>query len=314
MVTTIVLDSSIAISFKEFKDENSRVVAVVPVALAAWIQSDLTFLMQGLAAAIPSTTLNYKAATQLQRKMRQGQPITADDFDSDPQNLWIYAKRKFFHRSVIWMETCRLASSIGGNFVPSLTAVDTIVSLGGGPGNDLFGYLLWHKFFASGRLSTSVDSGDIRVPKLYVMDFAMGWKPIVDTVSELSGHGIQFAECNLLLPLSCNEALMQQLDEARMSCTHRKTHLFLVSFVLNELMTTTDANTESMVPLLLQDLFASYKRSMFLFREPNSWALQRVIQAFPEWVEFQDYWWLRSDMQCSEIEGEPTYGLFVSFS
>ena len=45
----------------------------------------------------------------------------------------------------------------------------------------------------------SVDSGDIRVPKLYVMDFAIGWKPIVDTVSELSGHGIQFAECNLLL-------------------------------------------------------------------------------------------------------------------
>lgn len=215
----------------EFKDENSRVIARLCPQLASSLRLDLRDMVQGLTTASYSFVNsakkeeNTQRACQLQQKMCKGIQ-TATDFHDNAPALWIYAHRKFSKRSITSFELLRSAQESLRRTMPMVTLAScatTVLSIGGGPGNDLFGYLLFEKygnqFSNSGMTASSIDttmetcamqptsaSHNINNKpirrRLGVFDFAPGWRPIVECVSRLSQEEVSFHTCDLAAPLT----------------------------------------------------------------------------------------------------------------
>mmetsp|Transcript_12576 Transcript_12576/g.19486 ORF Transcript_12576/g.19486 Transcript_12576/m.19486 type:complete len:490 (-) Transcript_12576:66-1535(-) len=223
-------------------------------------QDDATTVTTTRTAATTTTTTttatakddHIRRATALQKQMRKGLQRVSD-FD-DPIALWIYSKRKFFSRAMTSFELLRSSNDILTNvlvrspdrhgssstknnetYSHSPTNIHTttnvfhnanILSFGGGPGNDLFGALLFEKYGNSSSSSSSHPSRSQsqtsplvsssspqddfqqhgrrrrrRQRFLGVYDFAPGWKPIVESVANISGHAITFTTSDLTYSL-----------------------------------------------------------------------------------------------------------------
>ena len=127
------------------------------------------------------------------------------------------ARRKFRSRAITVYALLRsacdaLPPELAGLLTTPAGRSTTVVSLGGGPGNDIFGYLMFVRhgaFFrvgprgdtdaaaaaaAAGRATVQAD--------LNVVDFAPGWGKIVARVSELTGQPIRFHGCESPLATS----------------------------------------------------------------------------------------------------------------
>mmetsp|Transcript_15990 Transcript_15990/g.22542 ORF Transcript_15990/g.22542 Transcript_15990/m.22542 type:complete len:277 (+) Transcript_15990:1973-2803(+) len=265
--------------------------------------------------------------------MRKGLQIVSD-FD-DPVALWIYSKRKFFSRAITAFELLRNANTIllkvldpdgtkNNNESDSkhgnLFYNADILSFGGGPGNDLFGALLFEKYGDSSE-SPRVKKHD-RQRFLGVYDFAPGWKPIVESVSKISGHDITFETCDLtygldtptnnglstkLLPLSKPHEQAQRDPSSKkpneLSPTTTIVRVYLFCYVLSEVM-----GPSGKPPVLLKDLLAlashgstfqdnsnDTMKHIFLFREPHRQALKTLLNTSPYdkgWKEGTNYWHL----------------------
>lgn len=291
----------------EFKDENSKVIAQMPLRIAAAIKSDLEYVVSRLVKSkeySQNKHMSLKKTDSLQRQMRTGQQVM-EDFE-DPAALFGYARRKFSSRAVISYELFSsarktLLASDCERCIEIASILDSkassVVSIGGGPGNDMFGYLLFQRY---GRCS-DIGGADCAAmseqppPRLHVFDFAKGWKPIVARVAELSNRTIEFHICNLKEPLqedsqdsSANQSLLEFLD----ATSHDSSPIvFVFCYVISEVM-----GSSGDTPPLLEDLFMHYKSrgngAVFLFREPHTQALQILLSRHEDWCEGRDFWYL----------------------
>lgn len=303
----------------EFKDENSKVIAKMKALTAVALKSDLQYVVSRLATSNKEFSdnkhENLKKTCILQRQMRLGQQVVQDF--QDPGALWGYARRKFSSRATIAFE---LFSSARDTLLESedaetkklatnvLESNPTVVSIGGGPGNDLFGYLLFQRHVVNAQKDQAVaetlsatksgEPNQSSTPSLYVCDFAPGWSPIVARVGELSDRNIQFQTCNLNMPLqhqaqeegdelAVNNALNKILEQSA-----SRPVVLVFCYVLSEVM-----GPSGDPPPLLEDLFcfcgAHRQNVLLLFREPHTQALETLLDRHNEdWQEGRDYWHL----------------------
>lgn len=274
----------------EFKDENSNVIARLDPQLAKAIRSELADMVQGLMRQTDKKKRkkdNDKTCA-LQKQMRKGLQVLGDFDDLDA--LWGYTRRKFFSRAITAFElfrsaeeTLRAASTDGACKVFRNA---TVYSIGGGPGNDLYGYLLFEKYGRGGLMeqeATEADQSNDSQPLLSVCDFAPGWKSIVDRVGELSGHDIKFHTCNLSFPLQ---------SETNSSLQSNVSKVYLFCYVLSEVMGP-DGNPPPLLEALFQRAQADPDNTtIFLFREPHDQALHRVLSRHADWKEGSQVWHL----------------------
>lgn len=261
-------------SFITFKDENGNIIANLPSAIATPLKQELQYMAQGLAAAAPLEQEVAAKTCALQTLMRQGRQV-ASDFD-DIAALWGYARRKFSGRAVAAFALLESAVQVLPRMV--LEDITSVVSMGGGPGNDLFGYLLFRKY---GRLPATRPSR--KAERYFVFDFAPGWESIVNEVSTLSGHGIGFIHGDLSKSLQENNPDLLFNDETGVC-------LYIFSYVLSEIM-----GHDGDPPALLQDLLLQQRPAVYIFREPLSTnTLARLTLHF-EWTEGVDCWKLPYD-------------------
>lgn len=278
-------------SFVTFKDENGNIIANIPSAIATPLKQELQYMVQGLAAAAPLEQETAAKTCALQTLMRQGRQI-ATDFD-DTSALWGYARRKFSIRAVAAFALIESAVKVQPRMM--LEDITCVVSMGGGPGNDLFGYLLFQKY---GR--SDATTALRRAERCFVLDFAPGWESIVNEVADLSGRSIGFINGDLSKSLQDNPDLL--LNE---TCVR----LYMFSYVLSEIM-----GHDGDPPALLQDLLL-LRPAVYIFREPlKTSSLTRLIIYF-RWTEGLDCWKLphggllvvtRSTCHCVLLQDVPT--------
>jgi len=289
-----------------FKDEKSKVIAKVPSTIAAALKSDLQYVVSRLAKCEEyalNKHENLKRTCVLQRQMRTGQQVVQDFEDSGA--LWGYACRKFSSRAVMSFELfssarATLLASCCAEIVALSTLLEsdpTVISIGGGPGNDMFGYLLFQRHVVGLTAAQQQDAAaaisEQVPPHLHVCDFAPGWSPIISRVAELSGRNIQFQTCDLKVPLpgeSAANRTLQELLEVTSVCRD-SLMVFVFCYVLSEVM-----GPSGDPPPLLEDILAYYESrghgALFLFREPHTQALQTLLSRHEEWREGDDYWQL----------------------
>ena len=198
-----------------FKDENSSVIAEVPAAVAARLDADITHVVTRLVADpafAADRHANLEKAFVLQDRMRKGLQRISDFADLGA--LFGYARRKFRSRAITAYALLRSAcDALPPELAVLLTEpagrVTTVVSIGGGPGNDIFGYVLFvrHGAFVRGggtddaTAAAGTVDGDVQAD-LNVVDFAPGWGTIVFRVAELTGQPIRFRGCESVLAVS----------------------------------------------------------------------------------------------------------------
>ena len=88
--------------------------------------------------------------------MRRGEQ-KAEDFE-DEGALWGYAKRKFSTRAVTTFTLFKAAhAALPAELKFMLTDGPTVLSIGGGPANDIYGFVLFDKYrsASNGRASGS---------------------------------------------------------------------------------------------------------------------------------------------------------------
>ena len=294
-------------SLVEFKDENSKVIARVSPRIAAALRADIAYMMQRLVKTrelAQNKHENLRKTNALQRQMRTGQQVVQDFEDSGA--LWGYTRRKFSSRAVMSFELfssareALLAGSERAALASMLDSHPTVISIGGGPGNDMFGYLLFERYVVGAQkcnvaalqtgLQPTANISD--QARLYVCDFASGWSPIVARVAELSGQNIQFRTCDLNVPLreekgtAVNSALQEHLATAGHVGSPM---VFVFCYVLSEVM-----GPSGDPPRLLEDLFRYYtthgRGALFLFREPHLQALQTLLDRYEHWRHGYNFW------------------------
>eukprot|EP00397_Hematodinium_sp_SG-2012_P040294 GEMP01044119.1.p1 GENE.GEMP01044119.1~~GEMP01044119.1.p1 ORF type:complete len:262 (+),score=63.90 GEMP01044119.1:219-1004(+) len=174
------------------------------------IQDTLQRFMQRLTAASPLSgeerKLCHASVKTLQQRMRKGDQ-QKEDFD-------IFGA---------W-----------GNF-------RTVISLGGGPANDLFGTMMALEEVA---LRTK-EGADINY---FCFDWVDVWTPIVDKVGQLANRTIHTGHCDLALSLDDEEN-----REVLRACGNGTECLFLLSFVILESSA-----------VLAKDLLEAYPRAAFI--------------------------------------------------
>jgi len=258
----------------EFKDENSHVICRLSPTFAERIKADLVFVIQGLVELSPPMSEEaVQKTTLLQKQMRKGfQSI--QDFH-DPVALWGYTRRKFFSRAITAFELFRSAKE--RKVLLNYNEDSFICSIGGGPGNDLFGFLLFQKYCCSGMVDGRTQN------KLHVFDFCSGWQPIVQGVAELSGYCIDFHTCDISQPL--RSEVNRDVCSIATSLDNRPL-VIVFCYVLNEIM-----GPHGDPPAMLHDLLTKQRarKTTILFREPNSSSLNTIVSRYL-WVEGKDYW------------------------
>lgn len=320
-----------------FKDEMSRVIARMPASVANKVRADLGMMTKGLniyftnETTMPSTLFDQsekqhqkedaaRRTNLLQRKMRHGLQQRRD-FD-DSVALMGYTRRKFGIRAVVSMQLFRSFFF----FPAEKTAIHTtrrkiesaflespsqLISIGGGPGNDLFGAILFERHFFYSRARRESSNCDHKnnarcfIKTAHHFDLSPCWAPIVDQVVRLSRgcsssiFPVTTNTCDLHKPLvsPTNQALANLMADGRDAVIMRPAPLvFLFCYVINEVMKKPSGDT----PLLLHDLIMSARQqsrsTVFLFREPNTNSLQTIASRYSssggnafEFVELDEY-------------------------
>ena len=149
---------------------------------------------------------NLEEAAKLLAKMKRGEQALAD-FQCEG-TLWGYTKHKFGVRA---LEVATGLWTAAQAWSPLHTAaasgkLRSVCSVGGGPASEIFGFLLFRDSMQSG----SVGDGS-SAPRHYCLDYAPNWAPIVRHLASTVGEHIEFAHCDVSLPLSSpdNAPVMQ---------------------------------------------------------------------------------------------------------
>jgi hypothetical protein len=316
---------------RRFKDENGNVIARLTESQAQRVRADLGIVTEGLNNYAASVIMKHENTNreayngtrrncQLQQKMRKGTQ-QKEDFD-DRVALAGYARRKFAIRAMISLQLFRsffAAISIGTRnndirydqlqrrlLSDDDDASSQLISIGGGPANDLYGAVLFERhcygtFFPNNNrlrrfLSTT----------LHNFDLSPCWAPIVDQVSLLNsnrsiagskGTSVMMTSqtCNLLEPLvsAANRELANLINNNNDDSTSTYVRIFLFSYVINEVMKTPFGDT----PPLLDDLIQAAQQqkgqqqgysTIFLFREPNTASLLTIVARYAGTLEFME--------------------------
>ena len=348
----------LALPHVAFKDENSTVVARVRADVAARLKADLAVVVQGLAKDPRFTSDrrgNLERAFALQDKMRKGVQRVSD-FGHEGA-LFGYAKRKFSARAAMTFQL--LSCAAHGEALPQAvrgivaSANPTVVSVGGGPGNDLFGYLLFARHgrgvdatlpaggapaAAAGNDGAAVqragsaalppaggtggsgpgpaEASRAAEPRLFVLDFASGWGPVVRRVGELCGERIQFLGCDLQAPFDAgaNESLRRLAQGRGGGATASGEDVgtrnagdptparpaapivYLFCYVLSEVMGPSgDPACLGVVDRLWEAARRTPAGAVMVFREPNARAVSIIVRHHPHWRQGRDYWHLPGD-------------------
>jgi len=222
------------------KDDMGRVYASAPAEIVAAARERIRSFMQSFLdepAFVRERESNTAKGLALLDKMKKGQQTSADF--ADVGALWAYAKFKWPARSLLVFEAFRQAHGSGflAPAVARLASADcTVASVGGGPGNDLFGFELCRELILGGPAPTAPagsgsGSGSGRAAcQRIVFDFAAEWAPLVEKAGSLSGPRTEWRGCDLSAPLedAANDALRGFASDA---------DVVLLSYVLQEVGT-----------------------------------------------------------------------------
>lgn len=325
-----------------FKDENGNVIARLTETQAQRVRVDLGIMTEGLNNYAASVIMKHENTNNnregyagagagahrnchLQQKMRKGTQ-RKEDFD-DRVALAGYARRKFATRAMISLQLFRsffaAISSVGmdtanndtrceqlqGRFLSSDNgdASSQLISIGGGPANDLYGAVLFERHFYGTFFPNNNHTHRFLPNTLHSFDLSPCWAPIVDEVSRLNsnrstagstGTSVTFTSqtCNLLEPLvaDANRELADLINNNNNNGDNTSKNvlrIFLFSYVINEVMKTPFGDT----PPLLDDLIQAAQQqkgqqcgrsTIFLFREPNTASLLTIISRYAGTLDF----------------------------
>jgi SAM-dependent methyltransferase len=310
---------------------------------------DMGLLLEHNAAFQNNRKKNLEAANALQRKMKHGS-VTVEDFGVGGEGaLWGYVKRKMTRRALLSFEALRglveaaergscaaraeegsksAQHASGARAAESPAAVSLanvpasvaaalrgpeplrVASVGGGPGNDLYGFVLFRD------LCCNAEGSREREDRLWVMDFAARhWRPIVERVGEVLGRRIECVHCDIQKPLVGTSAQAEDAGEgaqdgpqnglerpaagsaaeagsawspnAPMLAVCNEMDLFLFSFVLHE--------ARGWRPFLSQLWERAKPGAVFIFKDPSAWQERQLLSHFSGWKEGVDYWWILGD-------------------
>eukprot|EP00397_Hematodinium_sp_SG-2012_P054795 GEMP01066370.1.p1 GENE.GEMP01066370.1~~GEMP01066370.1.p1 ORF type:complete len:228 (+),score=57.36 GEMP01066370.1:393-1076(+) len=178
----------------------------------------------------------------MQQRMRKGDQ-QKEDFDIF--GAWGYVGAKWVQRAQLAYDATIVAHCKAQADVPDATTSErnfrTVISLGGGPANDLFGTMMALEEVA---LRTK-EGADI---SYFCFDWVDVWTPIVDKVGQLANRTIHTGHCDLALSLDDEEN-----REVLRACGNGTECLFLLSFVILESSA-----------VLAKDLLEAYPRAAFI--------------------------------------------------
>jgi hypothetical protein len=249
---------------------------------------------------------NMLDSNVLQRQMKKG-VVTRHDF-SNQGALWGYMKHKFTKRALLVFEAfhsilrpppCTLCNHIANSSASSSadpvlvrnqllkkcsssSKAFHVASIGGGPGNDLYGFVLFKELCLDGiDTDTDTEAATELLTELSVFDFVEdAWSPLVDKVSNVIGYPINCLPCNVKAPL-CREENVELLNRCR------NVDIYLFSFVLHECRKEWHA--------FLSELWEHAQvNCIFYFKEPSDWIINRIIEHFG-WILHVDYWVVLGD-------------------
>lgn len=289
--------STAAVSTVALKDDMGRVYSHAPADIVAAARSRLGSFMQSFLdepVYVAARAEHQAKALELLDKMKKGRQ-TAEDFN-DPGALWGYAKYKWPARAMLTFEAFRQAHCSGFlDAGPGVPADATVAALGGGPGNDIFGFELCRELV----LSQSGAIGDVDAGKSstsasafsghrLVFDFcAEAWAPLVTKAGALLGCPAESCTCDLSRPLthSTNHRLQQ---------TASTTTVFLFSYVLQEVGAC--GCWRSCVKALWE---AAPVGALFYVKDPNDRTAHQVLQLLrgdgAGWRDGAEYCWVCGD-------------------
>lgn len=283
------------------KDDMGRVYSHAPADIVAVVRSRLGSFMQSFLdepVYVAARAEHQTKALELLDKMKKGQQ-TPEDFEN-PGALWGYAKYKWPARAMITFEAFRQAHCSGFLAAgPRLSAADAkVVAIGGGPGNDIFGFELCRELVLSqpgsvGRVE-GVDAGEsctfgaATMGQRIVFDFcAEAWAPLVTKAGTLLGCPAECCSCDLSRPLTdiVNLRLRQVVDTAT---------IFLFSYVLQEV------GTLGCWRSCLSSLWkAAPVGALFYVKDPNDRTANQVLRLLGAeslgWREGVEYCWVCGD-------------------
>ena len=173
----------------------------------------------------------HATALYLLDRMKKGKQTAADFERAGEGALWAYARLKWAPRALLIFEALRQADQAGFLSMLPHDKPWRILSLGGGPGNDLHGALLFRQLlFKDAGTKTTVSeaqSTDTRLALSWVFDFAPQWQSIVRRLSNFITEEICWAPCDLTQPL-CAEV------NAELALRVRGANVIVCSYVLHE--------------------------------------------------------------------------------
>ena len=307
------------------KDESGRIIAVLSAARVSALNERFRALTSQLLAA-PEKAEALRKARALQLHMKMGVQTRADF--ADKAALFGYAHYKFRLRAITAYALCSAAAAAHPSLRAALVGTSargpaTISSIGGGPGNDAFGAMLWVR--ENGAPAAYARSGDGAPPgaaRLRVYDWAPSWGAVVARVADLDGLFMSFDVCDVCAPLggASNSALGAALGAPEPG-------IFIFCYVLNEVMNACSAATVAAAQsegdeaeiaeiaarlpswlAFVDELWRAAKPgALFLFRDQHERAERAIVAHFAAdgaWREGETYWWLGGDSE-GEGEGEP---------
>jgi hypothetical protein len=181
----------------------------------------------------PASQLNKKAGAKLLKRMKKGRQELID-FE-DEHALWGYVKSIFAKRAFnvcdsfleIWHKDPRFAEALKGDQSPR------VLSLGGGPGNCLVGFLVFERLMLARKKEKE---GLAQLPRLFVCDYADQWGAIVDKVAETQTEPVQFYHCDMGVSVTdaTNKDLQSLLDEPKQSGPSAQQTIVVYAFALHE--------------------------------------------------------------------------------
>jgi len=280
------------------KEEFSGASAALVKRLHARFRDDMSYLLSKEPRFQKERKKNLQASNDLQLKMKHGS-VKIQDF-RNPGALWGYCQHKMTKRALLAFEAFR----IGAKVMPKLSQLEPLIvaSIGGGCGNDLYGFTLFRDLcccngdmeeeeeeakedHAKRKEDCNASPSTIKHnDKLLLFDFVSEeWSPIVHKLGECLQRSIPCLPCDVQQPLVGVERNADLLRE----CVN--IDLFLFSFVLHE------AQNWS---VFLTELWTRAKDgALFYFKDPSDWQEKKILQHFEQlkWIEGHDYFWVVGD-------------------
>ena len=236
------------------------------------LQGVMRALLGGEAAYTQSRKQNLAAGGALLAKMKVGEQ-QAVDFTSGA--CWGYCKHKFERRVQQVCEAFGIGAARHTALQAALcTRANCVASIGGGPGNDLLGFVLFEKLgccAAGSDVGGGAETGGVagaaapseqaeqqqqqqqqqQQERLLVFDQASQWLPVVHKVAAIAGEAIGFGTCDVAAPLhgcAANAPLLELLQRLASASDHDAAHrqqlpmVLLLTYVLHETVPTANGD------------------------------------------------------------------------